>query len=499
MELQFQVEKIPCLHPLKSEVQSQEQTQELRLPEGMPDVGRVMCCWGQVVIRGKEWHSDQMGVSCGVTVSVLYAPEDGSRAQSLEAWLPMNFKWDIPDTGEDGRILCWPLLKSADARVLSGRKLMLRAAVGMLAQAYTSAEVEMYTPQELPEDIQLCKKTYPVCLVREAGEKAFLLDEDLTLPPSAPEMEKIVRCSLQPEVAEKKVLGDKAVFRGTGLLHLLYRTDEGTFHSWDFEIPFSQYTELEQDYGNEAQIQLMPVVTSLELEPGEQGKLRLKAGLSGQYVLYDTQEISAVEDAYSTDRTVTLKTQETDLPGVLDRQSQRIRAEQTAPFGSSRIADIAFCPGPCRKQRNGDTMDVELPAAFQVLYYDPEGVLQAGGAHWQGDMSFGLGDRVQMETVCGPQGKPQASAGEDSTVLRSDVMLETVSYADQKIHTVTGITVGEGVQKDPARPSLILRKAGEESLWDMAKRNGSTVDAILKANHLQCDPPSDKMLLIPVL
>ncbi len=499
MELQFGVEKIPCLQLLKGDTQTQEQTQELRLPEGMPDVGRVMSVWGQVVIRGKEWRGDSMGINCGVTVSVLYAPEDGSRAQCVEAWIPMSLKWDIPETGEDGKILCWPRLKSADARVLSGRKLMLRATVSVLAQAYSPCQVSVFTPSELPDDIQLYQKIYPVTMTREAGEKPFMLDEELTLPPSAPEMEKIVRCALQPEVAEQKVLGDKAVFRGTGLLHVLYRTEEGMFHSWDFEIPFSQYTELEQDYGDHAQVELLPVVTSLELENAEEGRLRLKAGLSGQYVLYDTRDIPVVTDAYSPDRNVTAKYEDMEIPAVLDRQSQRIRAEQTGSFGSSRIADVAFCPGNCRKQRNGDNMDVEVPAVFSVLYYDSDGALQSGTAHWQGDMSFGLAENGQMEVLCGPLGKPQASPGEDSTVLRSDVMVETVSYMGERIPMVTGLAVGDAMQKDPARPSLILRRAGQESLWDLARKNGSTMEAIRKANDLQGEPDPDKMLLIPVL
>ena len=84
MELQFQTNRIPCLRQVKSEVQTQEQTQELRLPESLPDVGRVLCAWGQMVVRGKEWQSDFMGISGGVMVWVLYAPEDGSPAQCVE-------------------------------------------------------------------------------------------------------------------------------------------------------------------------------------------------------------------------------------------------------------------------------------------------------------------------------------------------------------------------------------------------------------------------------
>ena len=61
MELQFEKKLIPCLRTVMRQVQTQEQTQEeVRLPEGMPDIGRVLSSWGQVLIRGKEWRSGGM-------------------------------------------------------------------------------------------------------------------------------------------------------------------------------------------------------------------------------------------------------------------------------------------------------------------------------------------------------------------------------------------------------------------------------------------------------
>ena len=52
-----------------------EETQEVRLPESMPDIGRVIAAWGQVVLRGKEWRAGHIGLNGGVMVWVLYAPD----------------------------------------------------------------------------------------------------------------------------------------------------------------------------------------------------------------------------------------------------------------------------------------------------------------------------------------------------------------------------------------------------------------------------------------
>ncbi len=499
MEIQFQENKIPCLHPVKSQTQSQEQTQELRLNDGAPDVGRVLGAWGQVVVRGKEWHSDSTSVNCGVMAWVLYAPEDGSQAQCVETWIPVSLKWDIPDQGRDGTITCQCHLRSVDARVLSGRKMMVRATVCATAQMYVEGETCSYTPADVPADVQLLEKTYPVCLAREAGEKAFMFDEELTLPPSAPALEKPVRWNLQMEVTDQKVLGDKAVFRGTGLLHLLYRTQEGALSSWDFEIPFSQYTELEYAYGDQAQVQVIPLVTALETETADQGRLRLKAGLSGQYVIYDTQEIPVVEDAYSPDREVKIQTQPIFLPAVLSRQSQPVRAEQTVPYGSSRVADIAFYPGCGRTQNRGDEVQMELPGLFQMLYYDSEGVLQPATAQWQWEKAEKLPEDGTVTMWCAAVGSPLASSAGETTVMQADCVVTAVTAAKKEMPMVTGLGLGESSPKDPARPSLILQRAGKENLWSVAKRNSTTVSAIREANDLQDEPDPDRILLIPIM
>ena len=496
MQLQFSKNKIPCLRLIQGQTQTQEQTQELKLNEGMPDVGRILGTWAQPVIRGKEWRSDAVVCSCGVMVWVLYAPEDGSQAQCVESWIPFSVKWSIPDSGQDGTLLCQAAVKAADTRVLSGRKLMIRVSVCMTAEAYVPSVAEYYEPGEVPEDIQLRKKTYTPCLAAEAGEKAFMIDEELMLPGSAPAMGKMIRYSLQPEITERKVLGDKAVFRGNCIFHLLYRTAEGALASWDFEIPFSQYTELEREYGNQAQVDIFPFVTALETEMAEGGRIRLKAGLSGQYLLYDTPEIIMAEDAYSPFREVNLQTERVEIPTINPPVQKMIRVEQTAPFGGTRCADSEIFVGCPSIQPRSDRDAAELNGIFQVLYYDTEGQLQSGNAHYQQEEPVENGDSVAW---CVPKGRPQIMPGIDSTALKAEVMLHQV-FADAKpLDMLTGLTIGDQAEKDPARPSLILRRPGQQDLWTLAKENGSTEDAIRQANHLQGDPEPDQMLLIPVL
>ena len=92
MEIAFQKAEFPCLTAAVNEVQNSEQTQELRLPDGMPDVGKVLCAWGQTILRGKEWRSDSLTVSGGMLIWVLYTPEDGSECRIVDGWLPFQLR-----------------------------------------------------------------------------------------------------------------------------------------------------------------------------------------------------------------------------------------------------------------------------------------------------------------------------------------------------------------------------------------------------------------------
>lgn len=499
MQMQFHKTQLPCLQQVKWEVQNQEQTQEVRLDDSLPDIGRVLGAWGQVLLRGKEWRSGSIHVSGGVMVWVLYAPEDGGACKSLETWLPFQMKWDIPQTDRDGTILAACLLRSVDARSISARKLMVRTNVGVLAQALAPVQVDVYSPPELPEDVQLMKRTYPLRLPQEAGEKPFFIEEDLSMPGSCPALARLVRYELRPELVDQKVMADKVVFRGNGILHILYEAVDGQLYGWDFEIPFSQYGELDKTYEQEATAHITPALTSMELEQTEDGRLHLKAGLTGQYMICDRQMLETVEDAYSPHREVALTMDMLQLPSVLETTSQTLHAEQTVEAEGIRAVDTAFYPEHPRALRDPDGVDMELNGQFLMLYCDPEGNLCSAAPRWSDNWKLEADENSQVQMQLRVSGMPQGSLGGGTAALRSDLLAETMTMAGQGIPVVSALELSELASPDRDRPSLILRTIGQDSLWEVAKATGSTVDAIRKANQLTEEPVADQMLLIPVL
>ena len=498
MEIQFDKIPVPYLQMLTGQMRVQEQTLEVRLPDGMPDIGRVLGAWGQVVTRGKEWNGSTMGVSCGVMAWVLYIPEDGEGVQSVEVWLPFSLKWDLPDTQYDGKIIACCQLKSVDARSTSARKLMVRANLEVLGQAWQQDTAQCAKPLSVPADVEILTNEYPVLLAKEAGEKPFLLEEELNLQTNNIKIEKLMYYSLSPEITDKKIMAGKLVFRGSAQLHLLYKGEDQRLYTWDCDLPFSQYGDLDVECGENAVAWVYPCVTSLDLVLGDNGALQFKAGLLGQYLLAEHTPIAVAEDAYSTRRAVTVNREVLQLPAILDTTTQSISAEKAVQAEAQQIVDVTYCP----RQGNVDTKEtaITIPVAcpFQVLYYDKDGELNSAAVFWEDAWEMPSSGDCTASAKVRPVGRPQAAIGTGNINLRGDMCVESRTVAGRGIPMVTQIELGELAKPDPNRPGLILRKAGSSCLWDVAKESGTTVSAIKKANRLQDEPPCDKILLIPI-
>ena len=498
MQLQFHKNTVSCLQKIRGDVQYQEQSQELRLPEDMADIGSVLGAWGQVLIRTKEWRDGGMSVSGGVMAWAMYLPEEGTDPQMVEAWIPFQMKWDMPTSGSDGviRICCHP--RFVDARVVSARKLMVRAGVSATAEALSPMEVQISTPGEVPEDVELLTNSYPLRLIREAGEKEFSLDEDLTLPAACPAVEKILSYHVCPEITEHRVSGDKVIFRGNTNLHVLYRSEEGKLHACDIAHPFSQLTQLERTYSTDAQSDVALCVTSLEVTLEDEGNLRLKCGLVGQYRVDERQTVSLVEDAYSPVREVALHSDELKLPAILETREEILPVEQVMEQAEGSVVESLMYCDQLRQMRSAEQVSIELSGQSCALYYRDDGTLHASASRWERNFTLETDDGCELDVTVQSCACPQSSITADGITIKGDCSVDINARATSGLAMVNGLTLGDPAEPDPARPSVILCRVGDRSLWQIAKESGSTVTAIRRANRLEGEPDQGKMLLIPV-
>lgn len=483
--MQLQWNKKPCqfLQAQVQQLQFVEQTLEVRLSEELPDIGRVVSAWGQPVIRSKEWRNDGMNVSGGVNASVLYMPEDGTSPQCVEAWIPVQVKWNFPNTQHEGNIRVQCSLRGIEARTISARKMVLRVDLWVYGEALNESEVMITSPDEVPEGVELLQNIYPVVLPKEMGEKEFVLEEELRVSNAGKWISRI----LIPEITEKTVVGNRFVIRGNVILHYVYLDEQGALHSADHQIPFAQFADLEQEYDKEATVDVMFCFSALDAEASEEG-IRVQCTLMAQYVVWNRMLLEVVEDAYSCRNHLTAIDELIQLPVELDNRTQI--KDITCYVPGKRILDMVFMPDyPVAFEQN-DMTYVNMSGVFQYLYVDEEENIQSGTEKWSEDMSFSVGEGAQLRVTVEPY---------EVRGMNVKVSINLQTRAKQNLNIISAISVGESKKHDPLVPNLILRRMGTTTLWELAKATGSTMSAIRDANHLTEDPEEGRILLIPVI
>ena len=504
MELIMETKTVDFLREVFQDTVTQEETAETVVPDSYPDVGEILHTFASAVLRGKDCRGGEISISGGIQAGVLYGPEDHSCARVLHVYLPFTVKAQGEQLEDDTRLVvrCW--VRSADARIVNSRKVMVRVGICCHIAGYQPALQEICT--ELPEeaaDLQVWKDAYTVVRPLETVEKPFTMAEEAELPTGHAPMRELCSYQADVQVTDAKLVGTKGVFKGVIQLCLLYLTEEEEWVSWSCQLPFSQYVEFSQEYGDDEELQVEVALTDLNVEDanGQGKRLLINLQLLAQCTVVGQTQMEVIEDAYSLHHAFTPQWKELETGGRLDRQhmSATVRSAVQAPVKS--VVDTKVYLGEPAVSREKEQVTIQLPMTANVLYLDENGELRGSMTHLEAECQTELAEHCLCRPSAVLSGEPFAVPSGEGMEVRCAVDFCVDSVSDQGIRTLCGGELEEAPPADGPRPSVVLRAMGpEETLWSLAKCCRTTTEAIRMANGLTEDAARPQgMLLIPIV
>lgn len=501
MIVDFQEQTVNYLRETALEAFYQEEVTEYQLQESMPQIEQIITCSGAVFMKSKQISGGKITVCGQVKACVLYRAAENSDLQTLEKELEFTVKKDLPADESEQFVFYRGWIKRLDVKLLNERKLLLRVNIGSSFKVYTAASVNISMPAEPPKALQMLSNTYEMMLPSYAGETEFRLNEESVLPETAAGISKILKATANCRVTESKTVGDKAVFKGDVLLHVLYEASSGSLHCFDTEIPFSQFADLNGEAENgEVRMCMQPLSFEIDTD-GQEDSKRLIVGFHAlaQAVVYEKKQVTLIEDAYTTRGCLDAQWQEFSLPAALDSQSIPVSGELSVAASADRVVDALVYTDHPIIRRDGDRVKVVMPVHAAVLFFDRDGKLQSKVVKNEISCDTSASSDASLIAYGAIYEQPVCLASYDTVTLRLTAQMRLDSYMGSKLHTLNKAQIDPQASKQPCRPSLIARRAGSESVWEIAKSCGSTVDAICEANALSGGIVQEgAILLIPM-
>lgn len=501
MELTFQTSPLRFLRCFMQEVHFQEETSDTIVPDSFPDIGSIADCYADVILRGKDCRDHSVIIAGGIKGGILYLPEDDATPRCLDIYIPFTMRFDNSELSETSQVLCSMRVRSVDARMINSRKANLRVEIGCELEAFENGMEELYELVEPVSDVQTKYNTYRVDFPLETGEKSFLIQETLDFS-GHPPVEQICKLRYELLQADQKVVGNKAIFKGSLICKLLYLTSDHTLHMLQHVFPYSQFCELSQEYDDE-NVQILPIITGFDLEPDQSAtptSATVQVHVLAQCIIRGHREIRVLSDAYSTVGMLEPVWKEYEWTACLDVQcaSQTVRSRLNGEINEVFDTDV-YWDYPVIRREN-DTIRVSVPAMIYLLTNE-QGRLQQKKVRDEAVQEFVLADHCVCHAEATPSGELYTTLIGDTAEVRCGIQISTECCAESSMRAIMGATINEEAESGDHRSMIIVRTVPADTLlWDLAKTYRTTEQEIMSANNLNTDHiTDDTMIIVPVL
>ena len=247
MELKVTKEKISSAEIIFSETNEQSVELDYILPDYLPEIFKILKCIAIPNITSYDISNDKLNYEMTVCIRVLYCSENSNAVQVIEQNLAYSKKIDIDRSCLNPDISITPHINYINCRAVNQRRIDIRGAVS------TDITISDMVANEFITDVNggniYLKKTsvtYPSDYIK--NNKILTISEEFDLGTSKPPIINIIRSKAVITSNDKKVIANKLIVKGEICVNMLYTYCNDNcdgIETMQFTMPFSQVIDME--------------------------------------------------------------------------------------------------------------------------------------------------------------------------------------------------------------------------------------------------------------
>lgn len=492
----------------------QEQYVELDciLPDYYPDIFKILKCIVCPSILSKNITGDKVSYELFVKINIMYCAENSSVVRCVEQKMTFTKTADLGVSCDNPMVTLTPSVDYVNCRAVNQRRLDIRGAVSTKIKARCERKKEAVCGA-YGMNVQLKKEKMTYAGKRICKQKSITVTDDIDIGYSKPAISGIIRSSAVNISADKKIIANKIIVKGEAKVNLLYCCEEGTgFETMEFTLPYSQIIDAE-GVDESCECIVDAEITRCEVMAKENSDNEMKIIEAELCVLLTCTAVCAqnaelVTDAYSTTYGCECKTSDTAIETMPKRYTETILEKIPVSVGECKINCVCdawskvknttvICDDEAGTVKITGTVTASVialgeenrPALFeneQVFEHmmtcsDTGGKIRAEGCAEAISTAFSINDTGNIEV---------------KSEIR--ICLTTCSVCSHGV--ITDIEIDEENTKKTEDFALKMYFAEEnESLWDIAKKYSTSIDAIVEENENCEDTDGRRTLLIPIV
>ena len=506
MEIKFNCNEFEYLKRIYSETAIHEETMEIMVSDGLPDVDKIIDTGGVVLLRSKSTESGQGEIAGEAEICVLYLPDGSNSVCKLEVILPFVHKTENREINDETIVTAELSIKKVYAKPVNPRKVIVKAEILIKSSLYIKEK--LCVPYEISDknSCEIFKDSLKLKCITDIKEKVFVISDNFNISSSKSVPDEILEYSVNIVPGECKSVGTKLIFKGTATLSVLYKSrDDGKVDICNFETVFSQVAELDNiisasDF--KVAFAVSGVYLTCENDISEKGAT-LEAEIHIVAQCHSISEISCdyIADIYDPVYEMECERNDVLIENLIGKTGKKEEFKHqlrtTYPVKNVVFSEVSI--GKCDIKKTESATLIKTNAEIKVIYFDDNNILRCdtGKCEIKTEIQLDTDSNCDFSNI--KISDIYAAIIGEGVEVRFTADFEADIIVGTHIDTITNATLDENKKFDMSKiPSMTLyRIKDNDTLWDISKRFRTSQNLITASNPEAAELKANSLIVIP--
>ena len=464
---------------------------DMIVPDSKPDILNTICTSGVVSIYKKEAQDEKVRMDGAINTYIMYMP-DGTddSVRGLNTTIDFSENINVPNCKEGMNVISNVNVKSIEGKVINGRKVGIKAALEVTLKIYLNEDVEIINEIQNENDIQILKEDMIVnSLVGNGGTKIYAKDNiQIDNMDNLAEILKAQVCITDRDI---KISYNKILTKAEADVSIMYLTEDNRINCVTYRIPIVGFIDM-PNVTEENICDVNYEIRNIIIKPNsqEEHSIYVEIEIEVSCCVYEKKQINLIQDMYSPTQRLDFEKKQimtmTDKQNVTDVKSVKEKIN-LKDIDELNLLDVDVVPMIINENKINTKILYEAEMNLKFIFQNSKTQIIVKDAKIPFEYTVeNLNNGESLNTDSNIEVKNKDFIIQDGGDINCsiDVQTDTNMYRTANINMMDKIEEnGDREEQDYSIVIYIVKKG--DTLWNIAKEFGSTVDGIARVNGIE--------------
>ena len=471
---------------------------DMIVPDAKPDILNTISTSGVVGIYKKELQEEKIRVDGSINTYIMYLPDQSEEGvRGLNTTLDFSEVINIPNCNSEMQAKVTTSVKSIECKVINGRKLGIKATLEIDITVLQKEEIEIVNDITESSDIQILKDIVNVNSLVGTGETKLFAKDTIQID-NIDLLAEILKLNVNITDRDIKISYNKILTKSEVEVKIMYLTEDNRINQITYKIPTVGFIDI-QDISEENICDVNYEIKNIIVKPNnqEEHSIYVEIEMDVTCDTYEEKQINLIKDMYSPSQNLNVQKQQ--ILTMCDKQTRNEtkNINEVVNLGEIRglsLIDVDTVVEFSKENKINSKILYEGEAKLRFIFTNSATQVIIKEASIPFD--YVINDLINGEEI---NTNNEIEIKSQDFIIKNDeeinaninLGIRTDMYRNSSMELISEISEeGEREEQDYSLIIYIVKKG--DTLWNIAKKFGSTVDDIARANGIE-----DENLIMP--